>query len=407
MPRAEYSPALCRSGDALSADTTKRRTVSLIMPVKNEERSVAPTLDAVFASSRLPDEIIIADGQSVDRTLERVQAYAGRGVTVRVVSNPQIFAGAGRNRGAAVATSDILLFLDFGVLAHPRWIEEMTKPFEQDDTVDAVAGRLEPYVESDFEHCVASLQCQGMMLFSRLSRTEQLARAPAEFLCGILAISRACYQRLGGMPAWLRAGEDQVFGWKLLSVQARIVLSPDALCYLVLRKDAKSLFKQNLIYARGAAHLHTPLDYRSRRNMLFYAAILVAVGYGAVHPAILPVPLLMFAAYLYRTGVRNMRKVGEVRLSHLLQIPRVVIAKDLGAYVGHFIGLFDWITKPHYRQLYRDYMKQLHRSRPGGASGAPACDSTLRAKGSVATTAGHPACSSGNASRFSSHPSSK
>jgi hypothetical protein len=160
------------------------------------------------------------------------------------------------------------------------------------------------------------------------------------------------------MPAWLRAGEDRAFGWKLL-IGARIVLSPDALCYLHIRKDTKSLFMQNFIYARADGHLHTPLDYRSRRNMLFYIATLVAVGYGAVHPATLPVPLLMFAAYLYRTGVRHLMKVGggSVRLSHLLQIPQIVIAKDVGTYLGHFIGLFDWITKPQYRQLYRDYMK--------------------------------------------------
>jgi glycosyltransferase involved in cell wall biosynthesis len=361
MSYVEYSPALCGSGDTLTAHTTKRRTVSLIMPVKNEERSIGPTLDAVLASTRLPDEIIIADGQSVDRTLERVQAYIGRGVTIRVVPNPQIFAGAGRNRAAAVATSDILLFLDSGILVHPRWIEEMTRPFEQDVGVDAVGGMLDTYVESDFEYCVASIQRGEMMLFSRLSRAEQLARVPAEFrLSGVMAISRTCYQRLGGMPAWLRASEDKLFGCKLRIARARIVLSLDALCYLHMRTDTKSLFMQNFIYARGDGHLHTPLDYRSRRNMLFYIAILVAVGYGAVHPATLPVPLLMFAAYLYRTGVRNVMKVGGgiVRLSHLLRIPQIIIAKDAGTYLGHFIGLFDWITKPHYRQLYQDYMKR-------------------------------------------------
>lgn len=348
----------------VTAHSTKRRTVSLIMPVKNEERSVAPTLDAVFASTRLPDEIIIADGESVDRTLARVHAYMGRGVTIRIVPNPQIFAGAGRNRAATVATGDILLFLDFGVFVHPRWIEEMTRPFEQDIGVDAVAGRLEPYLESDFEYCVASLQYQDLMMFSRLSRAEQLARAPAVIrLCGVVAISRACYQRLGGMPAWLRTAEDSVFGWKLLNARARIVLSLDALCYLHIRKDVKSLFMQNFLYARGRGHGHlpTPLGYRSHRNMLFYIAIIVAVAYGAVHPATLPMPLLMFAAYLYRTGVLNVKKVGggNVRLGHLLHIPGVVIAKDWGTYLGYLIGLFDWITKPQYRQLYRDYMKHL------------------------------------------------
>ena len=361
MSYVEYSPALCGSGNTSSVRATKRRTVALIMPVKNEERSVAPTLDAVFASTRLPDEIIIADGQSVDRTLERVEAYTGRGVPIHIVPNPQIFAGAGRNCAAAVATSDILLFLDFGNLVHPRWIEEMTRPFEQDVTVDAVGGLFEPYVESDFEHCVARIQYGGMMLFSRLPRTEQLARVPSEpRLSGLgMAVARGCYQRLGGMPTWLRAAEDKLFGRKLLIARARIVLSLDALVYHHIRKDPRALFMQNLIYARGSGHIaHTHSVYSKR--LLFYAAILVAVGYGAAHPAVLPVPLLIFAAYLYRAGVRQLTKVGEgnVRFGQLLQVPRVVIASDVGAFLGYFIGLFDWITKPQYRQLYQDYMKR-------------------------------------------------
>ncbi len=359
MSYVEHSPALCIRSNRLTARATKWRTVALIMPVKNEERSVGPTLDAVFASTRLPDEIVIADGQSVDRTLERVEAYMRRGVPIRVVPNPQIFAGAGRNHAAACATSDILLFLDFGNLVHPRWIEEMTRPFEQDVTVDAVGGLFEPHVESDFEHCVARIRYGGMMLFSRLSRTEQLARIPAEpRLSGLgLAVSRACYQRLGGMPTWLRAAEDKLFGRKLLIARARIVLSLDALVYHHIRKDPQALFMQNLIYARGDGHIAHPQSVYCR-HFLFYAAILVAVGYGAVHPVVLPVPLLIFAAYLYRAGVRQLTKVGEgtVRFSQLLQVPRVVIAGDVGAFLGYLIGVFDWITKPHYRQLYQDYM---------------------------------------------------
>src|SRR5712664_324599 len=109
---------------------------------------------------------------------------------------------------------------------------------KQDIGVDAVGGRLDPYVESDFEYCVASIQCQEMMLVSRLSRAEQLARVPAEIrLCGVMAISRARYQRLGGMPAWLRAAEDKLFGCKILIAGARIVQSLDALSYVHIRND--------------------------------------------------------------------------------------------------------------------------------------------------------------------------
>jgi glycosyltransferase involved in cell wall biosynthesis len=359
----EESSTHSRAGSTSTVQTSraarKRQSVALIMPVKNEERSVGPTLDSVFASTRLPDEIIIADGQSVDRTLERLQAYTGRGVPIRIVPNPQVFAGAGRNHAATVATSDILLFLDFGNLVHPRWIEEMTRSFEEDPTVDAVGGAFEPFIESDFEHCVASIQYEEMMLFSRLSRAEKLAWIPEDLRLGGLgtAVSRACYQRLGGMPGWLRAAEDKLFGYKLLKARARIVPAVDAVLYHHIRKDLPSVFLQNFIYARGDGHIADPQP-GYRQNALLYSLILAAGGYGAAYPAILPALLLVFAAHLYRAGVRPLKRVndGVVRLCDLLHIPQLVIAKDIGAVLGYFVGLLDWIAKPQFRKLYQEYM---------------------------------------------------
>jgi glycosyltransferase involved in cell wall biosynthesis len=362
MAYVEPPPAFGESSSTIAAQSTRRRTVALVMPARNEEHSVGPTLDAVFASTRLPDEIIIADGYSVDRTVERVQTYMGRGVPIQVVPNPQIFAGAGRNRAAAVAASDILLFLDFGNLVHPRWIEQMTRPFEEDLSVDAVGGAFAPHVESDFEHCVACIQYQEMMLFSRFSRSQKLAHVPKEFRLGGLgtAISRECYRRLGGMPAWLRAAEDKLFGYKLLRVRARIVPAVDALLYHHIRKNVRTLFMQNFVYARGDGHIdeHQP---HYRRTAFFYTVVILAVGYGAIHPATLPVPLLMLAAHLYRAGVRPLKKVDGrvVRLRYLLRIPLVVLAKDMGALLGYPVGLFDWFTKPRYRHLFQGYMRRV------------------------------------------------
>ena len=48
--------------------TVSGTTVSLVIPVPNEGPRVAATLDSVFAGTRLPDEIIVADGRSEDDT---------------------------------------------------------------------------------------------------------------------------------------------------------------------------------------------------------------------------------------------------------------------------------------------------------------------------------------------------
>ena len=77
--------------------------ISVIIPVLNEEKCIAATLDALQALA--PFEIIVADGGSSDRTAEIAAKFP-----VKI-----IFSERGRarqmNRGAREASGDVLLFL--------------------------------------------------------------------------------------------------------------------------------------------------------------------------------------------------------------------------------------------------------------------------------------------------------
>ncbi|HYY25249.1 MAG TPA: TIGR04283 family arsenosugar biosynthesis glycosyltransferase [Candidatus Udaeobacter sp.] len=77
--------------------------ISVVIPVLNEEKSIGPALTAL--QSLAPDELIVIDGGSTDRSREICESL---GVTV--ISAPS---GRGRqmNHGARRATGDILLFL--------------------------------------------------------------------------------------------------------------------------------------------------------------------------------------------------------------------------------------------------------------------------------------------------------
>ena len=61
--------------------------VTVVMPVRNDARSVAATMESLFAQTRLPDEIVVADGCSTDDTVKRIEAFGDRGVPIRVVRN--------------------------------------------------------------------------------------------------------------------------------------------------------------------------------------------------------------------------------------------------------------------------------------------------------------------------------
>ncbi len=99
--------------------------LSIIIPTKNEARYLPTLLASIQSQTLQPIEIIVADAHSTDGT-DEIARKAG----CRVVDGGM--PGPGRNRGAAVATGNLLLFLDADVeLTDPFFLEKAVQEFEQ------------------------------------------------------------------------------------------------------------------------------------------------------------------------------------------------------------------------------------------------------------------------------------
>lgn len=97
--------------------------LSVIVPARNEAEYLPVLLRALRRQSRPPDEVIVADACSTDRTA-RLAESAGCLVV------PGGVPGAGRNAGAAAASGDVLLFLDADCDPPPDFLEHGVAEFE-------------------------------------------------------------------------------------------------------------------------------------------------------------------------------------------------------------------------------------------------------------------------------------
>ena len=79
--------------------------VSVIIPVRNEEASIRILLDNLLKQTLRPDEIIITDNGSTDRTAEIISEYVRRGEPVRLLREEAGLPGRGRNVAARRAGS--------------------------------------------------------------------------------------------------------------------------------------------------------------------------------------------------------------------------------------------------------------------------------------------------------------
>lgn len=132
------------TGMLLDAKGTRR--ISVVIPARNEESTVADVVSAVAephlagGGTGLVDEILVVNDGSTDAT-GMAAAAAGAKVITRASSTGK---GSAMAAGVEAATGDIVVFLDADVLnTRPDYVPSLVGPLLADDNVALVKGYYE------------------------------------------------------------------------------------------------------------------------------------------------------------------------------------------------------------------------------------------------------------------------
>lgn len=113
----------------------KALTISIIIPVYNEESCLEACLDAIADQSVTPNEVIVIDNNSIDNSVKIAKSYP----FVRVIHEKNQGFTYARNTGYDSATSDIFGRIDADAVIAKNWVETVAKNF-QDNFVDGITG---------------------------------------------------------------------------------------------------------------------------------------------------------------------------------------------------------------------------------------------------------------------------
>lgn len=188
----------------------KRFTVSVVIPLYNKEIPIASTLSSVLAQTRLPDELIIVDDGSTDKSAsiaEKVLADADPKIRWRIISQKNAGEGAARNRGANEATSEYIAFLDADDEWLPGYLAEMEKLALACPTASVLAMRFGR--RNARGAIVPSLTPLGSEFFGVLERPIDTYRRGHGILnSSAVAIRRDAWERCGGFQVGAPTGAD-------------------------------------------------------------------------------------------------------------------------------------------------------------------------------------------------------
>jgi GT2 family glycosyltransferase len=233
-------------------------SISVIVPVRNEGRSVERTLRSLLTQEFPRDrfEVIVADGASTDATVAIVRRLQDEFANLRLVFNPGRLSSSGRNTAIRHAAMDVILVVDGHChIPERHYLRNVAAAFETSGA-DCL-GRPQPLdvpQPTPFQRAVAEARKSrlGHNPGSDIYSDEAKFVAPQSTA---VAYRRGVFHHIGLFDESFDACEDVEFNERVHSAGLTCYFTPKAKAVYEPRAGVRGLFHQLARYGRGRAKL--------------------------------------------------------------------------------------------------------------------------------------------------------
>lgn len=241
------------------------RTVSIVIPTHNRRDSLERALLALAGQSyplAAIEVIVVADG-CTDGT--RDISPAKWPFVLRVTEQASRGPAAARNRGAALAGGELLIFVDDDVEVSPEFVAAHVRAHADGDPARVTVGYLPPDLQGRRDFFAIMLRAWWEAMFERMRDPAHRFKY-SDLLSGNFSLGSSLFARVGGFDEALRCHEDYELGLRLLQAGAKLQFSGAA---------------------AGCHHEHTDLARAlTRKRDEGRADVALARRYAALAPAL-------------------------------------------------------------------------------------------------------------------------
>lgn len=180
--------------------------ISICITTFNEEGSIGKLLDSLLVQSKKPDEIVIVDGGSKDKTVEIINHYQKRSGIIKLLKE-KCTRAKGRNLSVELAKNEIIAVTDGGCVARKDWLKNITLPLAKSE-IDVSAGFYKMVGETSMQ--------KAMSVFLGITPR----RFDVNFLASTrsLAFKKYVWEEVGGFPEEKgNSAEDTYFNYRILN----------------------------------------------------------------------------------------------------------------------------------------------------------------------------------------------
>ena len=198
--------------------------ISVVIPTYNEEQHLGECLEALLNGSEKPDEVIVADGCSTDKTRDIAKQYGAI-----VVENEKRHAAGGRNAGIKKAQGSVIAFIDADCIPDKDWLKEIHKAFEEDD-IDGLGTYIEAApAKNIYEEFWSHLSLQILMSYGNEPYYVTEKSLNTAFITASCAYKKSLLDEINGFSDYFgNNAEDIDICWRALDAGAKLKYVPSA-----------------------------------------------------------------------------------------------------------------------------------------------------------------------------------
>jgi cellulose synthase/poly-beta-1,6-N-acetylglucosamine synthase-like glycosyltransferase len=327
------------------ASVAGRPSVSVIMPVLNEELHLADAVRHILAQDYPGElELVLALGPSTDRTDEIAAALAAGDARVRTVPNPSGRTPSALNAAIAASRHEIVVRVDGHGLLTPQYIATAVRLLDETGA-DNVGGVMHAEGRTSFEQAVALAMTSKLGVGNAKFHTGGEAGPAETVYLGVFR--RTVLDKLGGYDEGFVRAQDWELNHRLRESGGLVYFSPELRVTYRPRPNLKALAKQYLHYGRWRRVVMRTHQGTASVRYLAPPAALLAVGLGtllAVLGLAFGVPLLELG-WLAPIGYLGAITAGALRESAGLPWP-VRLRLPLVLATMHFCWGWGFLSSP-------------------------------------------------------------
>lgn len=298
--------------------------ISVIIPLKNDEKRIENCLKALFRQTLPPQEICIIDGHSTDTSLDIARKYA-----VKIFYENYGTVGGARQVGLEYANGTYIAFTDSDCIPDEKWLQTLRENFYDD--IIGIGGGIQNIGTGIWEESIAlaldSFLGSAGSVQDRVLKTRRFV--PSISGCNCMYRTKDL-RAIGGYNTTYFMNEDTDIN-KRLQKKGKLLYVPEALIYHNQNRNLNKFCKRMFWfgYGRGYNQLYD-LQVIPPVSVIFIIILLIFTPFWVV-----PIIILYIMIVMLFTGSIILKKT---KYSYFLTIPVIFFMEHIWYTIGFWYG---------------------------------------------------------------------